>query len=242
MNERQSEYEFQLFIGLKHIHPFIEDAVRKMHEAGIKEAISIVLAPHYSTFSIKSYNERAKKEAEKMGDLQITSIDKWYDEPKFLHYWIDQLKNVFQSMEERERNGAVVIFSAHSLPERILQAKDPYPEQLAETAKRIAEGAGIKNYAIGWQSAGNTPEAWLGPDVQDLTRELHKKHGYSSFIYCPVGFVADHLEVLFDNDIECKQVTDELGARYFRPKMPNDDEIFIDALADVVLKTAQDKL
>lgn len=242
LNERQSEYEFQLFIGLKHIHPFIEDAVRKMHEAGIKEAISIVLAPHYSTFSIKSYNERAKKEAEKMGDLQITSIDKWYDEPKFLHYWIDQLKNVFQSMEERERNGAVVIFSAHSLPERILQAKDPYPEQLAETAKRIAEGAGIKNYAIGWQSAGNTPEAWLGPDVQDLTRELHKKHGYSSFIYCPVGFVADHLEVLFDNDIECKQVTDELGARYFRPKMPNDDEIFIDALADVVLKTAQDKL
>ncbi|WAA13021.1 ferrochelatase [Fervidibacillus halotolerans] len=241
LNSKQEEYEFQLFIGLKHIHPFIEDAVQKMYKEGIKEAVSIVLAPHYSTFSIKSYNERAKKEAEKLGNLQISSVEKWYDEPKFINYWIDQLKHIFQTMEEDERKRSVVIFSAHSLPERILQAKDPYPEQLEETAKLIAEGAGVENYAIGWQSAGNTPEPWLGPDVQDLTRDLFEKHGYTSFIYCPVGFVADHLEVLYDNDIECRQVTDELGVRYYRPKMPNDDQLFIEALADVVLKTVKKK-
>jgi protoporphyrin/coproporphyrin ferrochelatase len=94
----------------------------------------------------------------------------------------------------------------------------------------------IKHYTIGWQSAGNTPEPWLGPDVQDLTRELHEQKGFTSFVYAPVGFVSDHLEVLYDNDIECKNVTDEIGANYYRPEMPNANPQFIDALATVVLK------
>ncbi|AEH49040.1 ferrochelatase [Parageobacillus thermoglucosidasius] len=236
LNSVQDDMEFQMYLGLKHIEPFVEDAVRQMHEDGIEEAVGIVLAPHFSTFSIQSYNERAKAEAEKLGGPVIYTIDSWYDEPKFIDYWVEKVKEVFASMSEEERDKAVLIVSAHSLPEKIIAAGDPYPQQLAETAKLIAEKAGVKHYAVGWQSAGNTPEPWLGPDVQDLTRQLHQEHGYTSFVYVPAGFVADHLEVLYDNDIECKQVTEEIGANYYRPEMPNTNAKFIDALATVVLK------
>jgi protoporphyrin/coproporphyrin ferrochelatase len=236
LNSLQDEIEFKMYLGLKHIEPFVEDAVEQMHKDGIEEAVSIVLAPHFSTFSVKSYNGRAKETAEKLGGPSITSVESWYDEPKFISYWVEKVKGTFESMSEDERHNAVLIVSAHSLPERILQSGDPYPQQLEETAEMIAEGAGVENYAVGWQSEGNTPDPWLGPDVQDLTRELHKEKGYKTFVYTPVGFVADHLEVLYDNDYECKVVTDEIGASYYRPEMPNAKPEFIDAMADVVLK------
>lgn len=237
LNEVQDEIEFKMYLGLKHINPFIEDAVKQMHEDGIEEAVSIVLAPHFSTFSVKSYNGRAKVEAEKLGGPKIVSVESWYDEPKFISHWAQKVKDVFEKMPAGEKENAVLIVSAHSLPERILQSGDPYPDQLKETADLIAAEAGINHYAVGWQSAGQTPEPWLGPDVQDLTRELHEKHGYKAFVYVPAGFVSDHLEVLYDNDYECKVVTDEIGAAYYRPQMPNSQADFIDALADVILKT-----
>ncbi|WP_369900744.1 ferrochelatase [Bacillus manliponensis] len=236
LNAVQDDVEFCMYLGLKHIEPFIEDAVAKMHEDRIEEAIALVLAPHYSTFSIKSYVGRAQEEAEKLGDLKIYGIDSWYKEPKFIQYWVDELKKIYGPMTEEEREKTVLIVSAHSLPEKIVALGDPYADQLSETADYIAREAEVKNYAVGWQSEGNTPEPWLGPDVQDLTRELHEKYGYTSFVYAPVGFVADHLEVLYDNDIECKIVTDEIGATYYRPAMPNADEAFIECLTDVVLK------
>ena len=236
LNTIQDDIEFKMYLGLKHIEPFVEDAVEQMHKDGIEEAISIVLAPHFSTFSVKSYNGRAKETAEKLGGPQITSVESWYDEPKFIQYWVDRVKETYAGMSDDERSKAVLIVSAHSLPERILQSGDPYPKQLEETAKMIAEGAGVKEYAVGWQSEGNTPDPWIGPDVQDLTRNLHNEKGYTTFVYTPVGFVADHLEVLYDNDYECKVVTDDIGASYYRPEMPNAKPEFIDAMADVVLK------
>lgn len=237
LNEIQDEVEFQMYLGLKHIDPFIEDAVKRMHEDGIEEAVSIVLAPHFSTFSVKSYNGRAIEEAEKLGGLTIRPIESWYQEPKFIGYWAEKIREIFAQMPAEEKENACLIVSAHSLPEKILQAGDPYPDQLRETAQLIAGQAGVENFVIGWQSAGNTPEPWLGPDVQDLTRDLYHNHQYRAFVYAPVGFVCDHLEVLYDNDIECKAVTDELGARYYRPEMPNSKEEFIDAMASVILKS-----
>ncbi|MDI2586732.1 ferrochelatase [Psychrobacillus sp. NEAU-3TGS] len=236
LNEMQDEIEFKLYIGLKHIEPYLEDAVAQMHKDGISEAVSIVLAPHFSTFSIKSYNGRIKEEAEKLGNLTITSVESWYDEPKFIQYWNEKVSEAFAAMSEEQREKACLIVSAHSLPEKILAMGDPYADQLNETADLIAKAAGVKNYAVGWQSAGQTPEPWIGPDVQDLTRELHEEKGYTTFVYTPVGFVAEHLEVLYDNDYECKVVCDEIGATYVRPAMPNDQPLFIDAMADVVLK------
>ena len=234
LNQVQEDIEFKLYIGLKHIEPFIEDAITKMHDDGITEALSIVLAPHFSTFSVKSYNGRAKEEADKFG-IKITSVESWYTEPKFITYWADRIKETYASMTLEEKATAILVVSAHSLPEKIKDMGDPYPQQLQETADLIAEAAGVSEYVIGWQSAGNTPDPWLGPDVQDLTRDLFKK-GHKTFVYTPVGFVADHLEVLFDNDYECKVVTEELGASYYRPEMPNAKPEFIDCLATVVLK------
>ncbi|QQK75640.1 ferrochelatase [Salicibibacter cibarius] len=233
LNEQSADKTFKAYLGLKHIDPFIEDAVTQMKEDGIEEAVSIVLAPHYSTFSVKSYNGRALEKAEEIGGPTIHSVDSWYKEPKFLQFWSEQLKQVYQRVN---RENAVVIFSAHSLPEKILTDNDPYVDQLKETSRLIAEAAGVKNYEIGWQSEGNTADKWLGPDVQDLTRTLYEKHGYDTFIYCPVGFVADHLEVLYDNDIECKIVTDDLGVNYERPPMPNTDPMFIGGLKDAIIK------
>lgn len=235
LNEVQDEIEFKMYLGLKHIDPFVEDAVQAMHKDGITEAVSIVLAPHFSTFSIKSYNGRAKEEAERLGGLTITSVEQWYEEPKFIDYWATAVRETFEQMPAEERDNAALIVSAHSLPERIIAMGDPYPQQLQHTADLIQAQAGVKNVFVGWQSAGNTPDPWIGPDVQDLTRELHEQHGFKAFVYTPVGFVSDHLEVLYDNDYECKVVTDELGVSYYRPAMPNALPQFIDAMATVVL-------
>ncbi|WP_046175407.1 ferrochelatase [Domibacillus indicus] len=241
LNETQQDIEFKLYIGLKHIEPFIEDAVYQMKEDGIEEAVSIVLAPHFSTFSVKSYNERAAEESAKIDGPAITSVESWYREPKFIQYWSEQIKRTVDTMTEEEKQKFVLIVSAHSLPEKIIAAGDPYPQQLKETADLLAEAAGVKHYAVGWQSAGNTPEPWIGPDVQDLTRDLYEQDGYKAFVYVPAGFVADHLEVLFDNDYECKVVTDDIGAGYYRPPMPNARPEFIEALGDVVLKHLKEK-
>lgn len=235
LNSSQDKYEFVLYIGLKHIHPFIEDSVKKMNDDGIKKAVSIVLAPHYSTFSVKSYNGRAQEEAEKYG-IELSSVASWYTEDGFIKYWAREINKTYAKMSESERNNAMLIISAHSLPEKILVGGDPYVEQLEETAKLISDATGITQYDIGWQSEGNTPDPWLGPDVQDLTADLHEKSGYEAFVYAPVGFVSDHLEVLFDNDYECKVVCDRIGAAYYRPEMPNTDPLFIETLSDVVLK------
>ncbi|HET7579684.1 MAG TPA: ferrochelatase [Bacillales bacterium] len=236
LNEQNEDVEFKAYLGLKHISPFIEDAVDQMKADGIEEAVSLVLAPHYSTFSVKSYNERAQEQTKKMDGPSIYSVDDWYEEPKFINYWAAQIEKTFTHIPDEEKEKTAVIFSAHSLPEKILRSGDPYPEQLEKTADLIAKQAGLKHYTIGWQSAGNTPDPWIGPDVQDLTRDLFEQEGYTSFVYCPVGFVAEHLEVLYDNDYECKVVCDELGAGYYRPEMPNAKDEFIDCLATVVTK------
>ncbi|HET7616301.1 MAG TPA: ferrochelatase [Bacillales bacterium] len=228
------DVQFESYLGLKHIEPFIEDAVEQMKADGIQEAVSLVLAPHYSTFSVKSYNERARNHSEEIGGPRIHSVADWYKEPKFIRYWSDQINTTLAKVPEEEKNRTVVIFSAHSLPEKILQNGDPYPEQLRTTAEMIADAAGIEHYEIGWQSAGNTSDPWIGPDVQDLTKDLFEQKGYTSFVYCPVGFVAEHLEVLYDNDYECKVICDRLGAHYYRPPMPNASEAFIDCLSSVV--------
>jgi ferrochelatase len=234
LNELHEDIQFRAYLGLKHIDPFVEDAVRQMHEDGIEEAVSIVLAPHYSTFSIRSYNGRAKAEAEKWDSPRLHAVESWHTHPRYIAYWAEGIRRIMADLSTQEQEQTCVIFSAHSLPEKIIQVGDPYPRQLEESARLVAEAAGVTNTAIGWQSAGNTPEPWLGPDVQDLTRDLHREKGYTGFIYCPLGFVADHLEVLYDNDVECKVVCDAIGARYYRPPMPNARPEFIECLAEVV--------
>lgn len=234
LNKSQEEVEFKTYIGLKHIEPFIEDAVEAMHKDGIKEAISIVLAPHYSSFSVEAYNKRAKDTADKLGGIEIKAINEWYKQPKFINMWAERINETAKQIPADELMDTVLIVSAHSLPEKIKQHNDPYPDQLQETADLIFEKVVVPHYALGWQSEGKTGEPWLGPDVQDLTRALYGKEKYKHFIYTPVGFVAEHLEVLYDNDYECKVVTDEVGAAYHRTPMPNADPEFLEVLKTVV--------
>ncbi|MEH6939904.1 ferrochelatase [Bacillus sp. JJ664] len=236
LNEIQDKVEFKLYLGLKHIEPFIEDAVDQMKNDGITKAISIVLAPHYSTFSVKSYNERATNHSEKIDGPIITHVDDWYREERFIQYWVREVEEILEPMNDHEREKTAFIFSAHSLPEKILTYGDPYPEQLKQTAELVVAQAGIRHYFLGWQSAGNTPEPWLGPDVQDLTHELDEKYDFDTYVYLPLGFVSEHLEVLYDNDIECKYVTEKIQKRYVRPPMPNTDPLFISGLSTVVLR------
>lgn len=235
LNSIQNEVQFITYLGLKHISPFIEDAVIAMKNDQIEEAVSIVLAPHYSTFSTEVYNRRAQKTASEIGGPRILSINDWYREEGFIRYWAKNIKQILKGIHEEELERTVVICSAHSLPEKILKYNDPYPEQLQDTANLIANELSFSNVVVGWQSEGKTGKPWLGPDVQDLTRDLYEQ-GYRSFIYAPVGFVADHLEVLYDNDYECKVITDALNTNYHRPPMPNTDSLFIETLAKVVLE------
>ena len=235
LNE-QSDDEYELFIGLKHIHPFIEDAVADINEAGIKEIETIVLTPHYSAFSVQTYNDRAKEEADKYG-ITVKSVIDFYRDENFIDYWVEQVENTLNEIPESEHDDTAIIVSAHSLPEKLItKNNDPYPEQLQETMELIRERVNKANYHIGWQSEGNTPDPWLGPDVQDLTEELYNEHKYKHFVYLPLGFVCEHLEVLYDNDYECKVVTDKIGATYHRPPMPNTDNRFIQAMVNEILK------
>ena len=236
LNEIQDKVEFKMYLGLKHIEPFIEDAVDQMKNDGITKAISIVLAPHYSTFSVKSYNERATNHSEKINGPIITHVDDWYREERFIQYWVREVEEILETMNDNEKERTAFIFSAHSLPEKILTYGDPYPEQLKQTAELVVAQSDIRHYYLGWQSAGNTPEPWLGPDVQDLTYELDEKYDFETYVYLPLGFVSEHLEVLYDNDIECKYVTEKIQKRYVRPPMPNTDPLFISGLSTVVLR------
>lgn len=239
LNNMQTDVEFNVYIGLRHIEPFIEDAVEDMANDGIKRAVSIVLAPHYSSYSIKVYNQRAKRIADQRG-ISLTSVDKWHDHPTFIQYWTTAIGKIYHNMSEQERESTMLIVSAHSLPKKVIERSgDPYIEQLSETADLIAKQLNVKNYIIAWQSEGNTPDPWLGPDVLDITKDLYQQHGYQAFIYAPVGFVSDHLEVLYDNDIECKEVCDALGVSYYRPEMPNTNPVFIQAMAEVVMQQMQ---
>src|SRR5699024_4012718 len=213
-----SEDEYQLYIGLKHIDPFIEEAVKQMSEDGIKEVETVVLTPHYSDFSVGTYNQRAKEECDKYG-ISIKSVESFYKEQPFLDFWTEAVKSSLSEISEDEHKDTAIIVSAHSLHEKIKEHNDPYPAQIEETAQLLIEQANLQNVFVGWQSEVNTPHTWLGPYVQDQTRDLYEEHGFKHFIYLPLGFVCEHLEFLYDYDYEWKDISDEAGAPYHRPTM-----------------------
>ena len=207
---------------------------KKKNNDGITEAVTVVLAPHYSSFSVGSYDERADQEAEKYG-IQLHHVKHYYHQPKFLEFWTNQINDTLKQIPSEEHDDTVLVVSAHSLPKGLIERNnDPYPKELHDTAEQLKVKSNIIHVAEGWQSEGNTGTPWLGPDVQDLTRDLYDAHGYKNFIYTPVGFVCEHLEVLYDNDYECKVVCDDIGANYYRPDMPNTHPLFIGAIVDEI--------
>jgi len=210
-----------VFTGMKHWTPRIADAADAAVSAGADTVVGLVLAPHYSAMSIAGYRTQLDQALD--GRAELAFIDSWHDEPGFIGLLADRVRGT----------GAHVVFTAHSLPARILEAGDPYRDQLLETSRLIAERAGLDDWTFSFQSESQTGEPWLGPDILDHLEELHER-GITEVLVCPVGFVADHLEIRWDLDHEAAEKGRELGLNFRRIEMPNADPAFIDVLAGLV--------
>ncbi|MGN8769114.1 ferrochelatase [Paenibacillus barengoltzii] len=231
------DIEFVCYQGLKHAQPFIEDGVEQMAKDGIREAIGIVLAPHYSVMSIGGYIKRAQAKAEELG-MSASFVESYHLHPKLIEAFAQRVSAKLDQFEEAGalRDEVKVLFSAHSLPEKILQMGDPYRDQLLETSKAVAKKAGVKNWQFTWQSAGRTADPWLGPDILDTLKDLSEQQ-VEDVLVAPVGFVSDHLEVLYDLDIEAKTVAKELDMRLERIESLNTEPLYMEALSDVIIKS-----
>ncbi|MDF9842203.1 MULTISPECIES: ferrochelatase [unclassified Paenibacillus] len=234
LNKSGGDVEYVCYQGLKHAKPFIEDGVEEMVRDGINYAVGVVLAPHYSVMSVGTYIKRAKEKAEACG-ITMEFVESYHLHPEL----IDVLsRRVSAKLDQFEETGAVrgdvrVLFSAHSLPERILAMGDPYVDQLLATSQAIAEQTNVTNWQFTWQSAGRTAEPWLGPDILDTMRELAKNE-VKYVLSAPIGFVSDHLEVLYDLDIEAQALASELDLRLMRIESLNSDPAYMSVLSDVV--------
>jgi protoporphyrin/coproporphyrin ferrochelatase len=219
--------------GAKHTEPFIEDAAAKLAAAGVDRVVGLVLTPHGSSMGSQEYLERA---GAALAPVRLVAVPPWYGEPGFVLVMVGRVGATLRSVGEAS---AHVFFTAHSLPARVREAGDTYPEQLEESADLVAQAAGLAagSWSVAWQSAGRTPEPWLGPDVRDEVRRLGAAGGSEAeaVVVCPIGFVADHLEVLYDLDIELAAVAAECGLRYARTQSLNDDPAFVSVLAGAVV-------
>ncbi|HVP02961.1 MAG TPA: ferrochelatase [Solirubrobacteraceae bacterium] len=224
---------FVVALGQKHTAPFIEDGAAELLALGVERIVGLVLAPHFSTMSIAQYAERAIAAVD--GRVPVDVVRSWHLEPGYLDLLAGYVTDALADVGGQE--GCEVLFTAHSLPQRILEAGDPYPEQLAQTAAALAARAGVERWSVAWQSAGRTADPWIGPDVLDVLRE-RAAGGTRAVVVCACGFVADHLEVLYDLDIEARGVADELGLAFARTRSPNADPTFTRMLAGVALAQA----
>jgi ferrochelatase len=227
---------FRVYLGMKHSAPSIAEGVILMRADGIERAVGVVLAPHYSRLSVGGYIDRveAAVEAGPGGRApSFTFVRSWHDHPLFIEVLAARVRDALKELQPAERERAAVVFSAHSLPARIAHEGDPYPEQLKETAQLVGASLGLDETLIAWQSAGRTPEPWLGPDLCDVISDLAVA-GRSAVVVCACGFVADHLEILYDLDIEAARAAREAGIGFVRTESMNDDPAFIAALAAVV--------
>ncbi len=217
----EHELRLPVFTGMKHWTPRIADAAEAALASGAGTVVGLVLAPHYSALSIQGYREQLERPLD--GRAELRFVDSWHDEPGFIELLAAKVRAA----------DAHVVFTAHSLPARILELGDPYREQLLETSRLVAAAADVDDWSFSFQSESPTGEPWLGPDILDHLRSLHAS-GVESVLVCPVGFVSDHLEIRWDLDVEAAELAAELGIRLERIAMPNDDPAFVRTLAGIV--------
>jgi protoporphyrin/coproporphyrin ferrochelatase len=217
----ERELGLPVYVGMKHWRPRIADAVEAALANDAERIVGIVLAPHYSALSIAGYRERLESALAARAELRF--VESWHDHEPFLDVLAERVRGT----------DAHVVFTAHSLPERILAMGDPYREQLLETSRLVAERAGLERWSFAFQSASATGERWLGPDILEELDDLHGR-GVRKVLVCPVGFVSDHLEILWDIDVEARERAAELGLELDRIESLNDDPAFVRALAELV--------
>lgn len=228
--------EFQVFVGMRHWHPFISDTVADMRAQGIEQTVGLVMAPHYSRMSIQAYFNKIE---EANSGLQVARIHDWHLLPGYLDALVGRVRAALERFPESVRADVPVIFTAHSLPERILQWGDPYPLQLLATTDALVERLGLRSHDFAYQSAAISTEPWLGPDASEVI-ERFAAEGRRHILICPIGFVCEHVEILYDIDIVYQKLAQELGVQLERIEMPNDSPAMIRGLAGLVRQTAQE--
>jgi ferrochelatase len=228
--EARRPARYMVEFGAKHTEPSIEESASALRSTGLERVIGLVLAPHGSSLGSQEYLDRA---AAALAPTRLVPVPPWYAEPRLVELLAARIAEARRALRGRTR----VLFTAHSLPARVRESGDTYPEQVEESARLVATAAGLpaSDWSVAWQSAGRTPEPWLEPDVCDEVRRLAEADAVDAVLICPVGFVADHLEVLYDLDVEVAVAAAQFGLGYARTESLNDDAAFIDVLADVVL-------
>lgn len=233
MLNKECPGQFKVFIGMKHWHPYIKDTIKQIHDEGITEIIAIALAPHYSKLSIGGYQTAIDSAISDLNaPINLKLIESWCENKFLIECISKQLSQTITSANITPEN-IRVIFTAHSLPEKIREWNDPYESQLNLTAKLVAAKTNIPHWQFSFQSAGSTGDKWLGPDINDVLLKL-KDAGVKNIVICSVGFVSDNLEIIYDLDIESQTIAKNNGLNLIRVPMRNTEDLFIKALYNIV--------
>ncbi len=225
---------WRVWVGMRHWHPFIKDALADMVEAGVTSAVGLVMAPHYSRMSIGAYYKRL---ADAGAPITIAPIERWHLLSGYLQAMNERVRAALARFPAEDRASVPVIFTAHSLPERILEWDDPYPRELRETVAALTERLPGQPITFAYQSAAMTPDPWLGPDTGEIIAQMAAT-GERYLLIAPIGFVCEHVEILYDIDIEFARQAGALGLRMERIEMLNDHPALIAGLAGLVRQTA----
>ena len=234
----ESENLYRVILGMKHWHPYIEQAVHQLASEGIQRAVGLILAPHYSSRSVAEYYGYVEEAQRKLGtSIALERIDQWHLFPPFL----DAVRSRIEAQLEKFPTGeeVTVVFTAHSLPEKILQSGDPYPDQLLETSRALVDMVGIPQWTFSYQSAGRTPDPWLGPDLVETVHRLARE-GVKNILVASIGFVSDHLEILYDIDYEAQEAARDEGITLRRTEMLNASPDFVEGLVALVRERVGD--
>jgi len=222
----------RVYFGMKHWHPYIREVVPQIVRDGYNRIIGLVLAPHYSCMSIDGYKQALEEAVAESGRMKLNFVESWYDNPLFHRAIHEKIQHGLGSFGEPEK--VDLLFTAHSLPERILTVRDPYPTQLKSSCQSVATLVGRKEWSFAYQSAGRTDEKWLGPNLIQYLRQLKPPRGVGGVLVIPIGFVADHLEILYDIDVEAHEFALSAGLNLKRTESLNTSPMFISALAGIV--------
>jgi ferrochelatase len=232
---------YRVYVGMKHWHPFIAETMQTIVADGVEELTAVTLAPHYSRASIGGYRKAMDEAQAALGsNINVTFVESWHQQPEFVEFMGQLVRQGLEQFPADVRDRVVAVFSAHSLPVRIREWNDPYEQELLQSSESVAKVVGLQDWRFAWQSAGETGEPWLGPDILDYLETLHAE-GVRQVLQVPIGFVSDHLEILWDLDVEAKTKSTELGITYHRTQLPNANPAFIRALSAVVTTANRSK-
>ncbi len=223
-----------VYVGMRNWKPYIEDAVQRLVEGGAERAVAVCLAPQNSRSSIGLYHSHLAKAVDKVAPgLRVEFVDSWHDHPGLITAFCERVSCALTRAEEEARQAVPVVFTAHSVPVRTIEEGDPYEDQVKETARLVAKAMRLENYRVAFQSQGMAPDPWVGPTVESLIDEFAAQ-GQRHIVLAPIGFVSDHVEILYDIDIVFREYGQKRGISVVRSESLNDNPLFIRSLASVV--------